>query len=446
MKEKLFKDQKITLMGLGLLGRGVGDAIFLAEQGADLIVTDIKTEAELKDSVQKLSKYKNIKYSLGGHKMEDFANRDMILKSAGVPIDSPFIKHARENKIPVRMSAAILSGLTKATVVGVTGTRGKSTTTALIYDILKAYLGEKPNEVYMAGNMRNLANLPILDKAKEGDYIVMELDSWQLQGFYDDAISPNIAIFTTFLPDHMVYYGGDMDRYLDDKANIFLKQDMTDDLILGEAVADNILKKYVGRINSRIAIARRENLPKDLKVKIPGTHNLDNIACAVEATRIMGVSDEIIFDAVSRFDGVPGRLQFVKEYKGIKIYNDNNSTTPDSLGAGIEALGNGKNITLIMGGFDKGLDFTETIKHIEKNVKFISFIPGTGTDRVVDLLSSTGIPNMKAKDFDEAVMGAISNSKSGDVLLFSPGFSSFGLFNNEYERGDKFMEMIGKIQ
>src|SRR3989338_3073336 len=132
-----FKNKRITVMGLVLLGRGVGDALFLAECGADLTVTDLKSRQELKESLQELKKYKNIKCTLGRHELEDFRNRDLILKVAGVPLDSPYVAGARRHKIPIEMSAALFARLSGVPMVGVTGTRGKSTVTHLIAHILK---------------------------------------------------------------------------------------------------------------------------------------------------------------------------------------------------------------------------------------------------------------------------------------------------------------------
>ena len=182
--KKYFKGKKITVMGLGLLGRGLGITSFLAQCGADLIVTDLKSKKELKESISKLSKHKNIKFVLGKHRIEDFKGRDMIIKSAGVPIDSPYIKEAKKNKISVEMDVSLFFKLANnIKLVGITGTRGKSMTTALTYEILKKNEKTLKRKVYLGGNVRGVATLPLLKKVKEGDILVAELDSWQMQGF-----------------------------------------------------------------------------------------------------------------------------------------------------------------------------------------------------------------------------------------------------------------------
>src|SRR3989344_3517177 len=198
---QFFKDKKVTVMGLGLLGRGVGDALFLAECGAKLTITDLKTQGQLKESLKKLKKFRTIKYVLGKHRLEDFRNADMILKAAGVPLDSIYIKKARKNKIPIEMSATLFARLSGIPMLGVTGTRGKSTVTHLIVHILKSAGGK----VVLGGNVRGVSNLQLLKSVKGADMSVFELDSWQLQGFGEAGISPHIAVFTNFLPDHMNY-------------------------------------------------------------------------------------------------------------------------------------------------------------------------------------------------------------------------------------------------
>ena len=202
---KYFRNKKITVMGLGLLGRGIGVTKFLAECGADLLITDLKSKKELKSSLDKLEKFKNIKYVLGKHRLADFKNCDFIIKAANVPFDSLYIKEAGKNNIPVEMDASLFAKLSLATIIGITGTRGKSTVTNLIYKTLKEHSFKKRN-VFLGGNIKGIATLPLLKKSKREDFVILELDSWQLQGFGDSRISPHISVFTNFLSDHMNYY------------------------------------------------------------------------------------------------------------------------------------------------------------------------------------------------------------------------------------------------
>ncbi len=429
--KKYFKGKKVTVMGLGLLGRGAGDAAFLAECGAELIVTDLKTKEQLKESLEKLKKFKSIRYVLGEHRLEDFRNRDFILKMASVPLDSAYIKEAKKNNIPVEMSAALFAKLSNLPIVGVTGTRGKSTVTHLIYHILKS-AGKK---VILGGNVRGVSNLQLLKQVGKADVSVLELDSWQLQGFGESKISPNISVFTNFMQDHLNYYKNNPDQYFIDKSYIYKFQKSGGALILGPA-----MKNKIKNVKSQILKANIKNIPKAWKISLVGKHNLENIACAIEAARFLKIKEEIIKKAIENFKAISGRLEFVREVNGIKIYNDNNSTTPQATIAALRALGTrGKNIILICGGNDKNLKLGELEKTINAYCRKVVCIPGTGTDKLK-------IESKKVKNLKEAVKIAIALAKRGDTLLFSPAFSSFSQYNNEYERGDQFMKIVRNLK
>ncbi len=461
--KEYFKGKKITQLGLGLLGRGVGDAIFIAECGADLIVTDLKTEEELKTSVEKLKSFPNVSLHLGGHNLEDFKNRDFILKGAGVPLDSIYIEEARKNNIPIEMDSSLFFKLLPEGVItiGVTGTRGKSTVTHLINNILKS-AGKK---TIIGGNVRDTATLPYIKDFYLGvqpldSFVVLELDSWQLQGFGDSKISPHVAIFTAFMHDHTNYYKSTAEmpgheRYFQDKSNIYLYQKKGDALIVGEEIASVIAGKPHGE--GEIFIARKSGVPKDWNPKIIGEHNLLNISCAIEACRALGISNEDIKKGVESFEGVEGRLQFVKEVGGVKIYNDNNATTPEATIAALAAISSKsqvpslneaeKNIILICGGSDKNLELDKLIEEINKTCKFVVLLPGSGSEKFSSkLLSSQASKLIRVPNLSEAITEAIKHANSGDIILFSPAFASFGQFKNEYDRNDKFMEIINSIE
>jgi len=442
-----FNGKKITVMGLGLLGRGLGYTKFLAECGADLIVTDLKTKEQLATSIKELEKFSSIKFVLGEHRLEDFRNRDMIIKSAGVPLDSIYITEARKNRIPIEMDVSLFIKLApEVMLIGVTGTRGKSMTTALIYEILKQnekFLGKN---VFLGGNVRGVATLPLLKEVKAGDILVCELDSWQLQGFGEAGISPHISVFTSFMPDHMNYYKNDMKAYFSDKANIFKYQKRGDVLIIRPD-----MKKLVSKdIKSKLVVVNANDV-RDYEFIVPGEYQKENLACAVAVAQELGVSEEATKKAIKDFKGLEGRLQYIKTIKGVKIYNDNNATTPEATIVGIEALVSPKldlgekKIVLICGGADKGLKLDNFVEVVNKYCKAVVLIPGTGTDKLI----SSGkvlVTSKYAKSLEDAINEAIKQSEKGDVVLFSPAFASFGMFNNEYERNDLFMKIIKELK
>ncbi len=448
-------------MGLGVLGRGVGDVDFLARCGAEVIVTDRKTESELAASVVRLKQYPNVTFHLGGslpsatalgfskteyrqenlgdHREEDFTSCDMVLKAAGVPLDSPYIVAAHGAGVPVYMSTALFAKYVMeegATIVGVTGTRGKSTTTQMIYHGLK--LAGKI--VFLGGNVRGVSTLALLPEVEPRDIVVLELDSWQLQGFGDLKISPQIAVFTNLLPDHQNYYP-DMDAYFADKANIFASQKDGDMLICGKSVEERIKA-------ARPAVAPHvpPAIPTDWTVQIPGEHNRQNAALAAEALRALQLSEEEIRAGLESFEGVEGRLQFVREINGVKIYNDNNATTPDATIAALCALAPNVGLTkshiiLIMGGADKGLNMEELLSEVRSRCKKVILLAGTGTDRIKNELPDASIFDSLQKAIDSA----IGEPQPGDIILFSPAFASFGMFKNEYERNDEFLRIVEKL-
>ncbi|OIO52629.1 MAG: UDP-N-acetylmuramoylalanine--D-glutamate ligase [Parcubacteria group bacterium CG1_02_44_65] len=427
-----FKDKKITLMGLGLLGRGINVAKFLAKNWAPLTITDLKTENELKPSLKELKRFKNIKYVLGRHRLIDFRNRDIVIKAAGVPFDSPYIKEAEKNEIPVEMDASLFAKISQAKIIGITGTRGKSTVTDIIYQILKS-TGRK---VFLGGNVRGIATLPLLEKIKPGVWVVLELDSWQLHGFGDSKISPHIAVFTNFLPDHLNYYRNSMKRYFSDKANIFKYQTKKDYLIVSRQAEQEIKKRFKGEIKSRMLDAP----DKKWLTKLIGRHNQVNISLAAAALTAAGIKESAIAKFVKNYAGLPGRMEFVGEFDGIKYYNDTNATTPEAAIAALQSFK--RKVVLIAGGSDKNLDFGQMAEAIKKKTKALILVKGAGTERLIKHLKRHSF--MLAEDMNEAIKKAREFCRKGDTVLLSPGAASFGVFKNEYDRGEQFNYYVQK--
>ncbi|MDB5237825.1 MAG: UDP-N-acetylmuramoylalanine--D-glutamate ligase [Candidatus Kaiserbacteria bacterium] len=433
--EKHFNGKKITILGLGLLGRGAGDAEFLAQCGAHVTVTDKKTHEDLRESVERLKKYPNIALHLGGHDETDFTSADLVIKAAGVRLDSPEIAAARAAGVSVAMSTALFAKYAAelgVKIVGVTGTRGKSTITHMIYHALRA----NGRPAHLGGNVRGISTLALLSQVQEGDTAVLELDSWQLQGFGDLEISPHISVFSNLMPDHQNYYK-DMDEYFADKANIFTYQKPGDTLVAGRGLEDRL--KHAG------AEAQfPDTLPADWALMIPGEHNRENAALAAAALLALGLNSAEIKNGLESFIGVEGRLQLVSDRAGVKIYNDNNATTPEATIAALRALDTGKNIVLIIGGSDKELDLTELIHEIKQRCKAVFLIPGTGTDRLYELLDSEmHVHSMeRCNSLHEALSGALKAAGAGDTILFSPAFASFDAYKNEYERNDEFLGLV----
>ncbi len=440
-----FEGKKITVMGLGLLGRGIGDAAFLAEMGAEVIVTDLKSTEDLQGSVEQLQQYDNIQFVLGVHRMEDFEDRDYILVAAGVPMDSEYLRHARAAGVPLKQSAAWFAELSGVPIVGVTGTRGKSTVTHMIHHVLSEVTGEK---VLLGGNVRGLSNLQLFKEAQADSLCVMELDSWQLQGFGWAKLSPQVAVFTNFMEDHLNYYqaGGKskeeaMQLYFEDKANIFRYQEESGVLVTTPEVFEWAKKLAGVSLGQEVILADASVIPEDSLLAMPGEHNRLNAALAYEALRALSLTDEEIFAGLASFPGVPGRLEYLGERDDVKIYNDNNATTPQATIQGLHAVGNedDRNVILIAGGAFKNIDPAPLLAEIPKYCKKVVLLPGTGTDVIKDQLDAEVVGTMA-----DGVNAGLAFGQPGDTLLFSPGFASFGLFKNEYERNDEFVRCVNE--
>lgn len=422
-----FRDKTVTLMGLGLLGRGVGDAAFLAQHCRRVIVTDMKSADELRASVDALKAYANIEFILGRHDMAHFTSVDFVVKGAGVRHDNPYILAAKNAGVPVYMSTALFVHLSPLKTIGVTGTRGKSTVTYMLGDILRR-AGKKP---LMGGNIRGVSTLALLPDSAAYDVAVLELDSWQLQGFDDLGLSPNIAVFTSFYPDHMNYYDGDMQRYFDDKAAIFRHQKPGDVFI----TTTEMLTRIAGENRHPRVV---EALPASFGLAIPGAHNLLNAALAKAAAEAYGIDRATIDAALRDFKGIEGRLQLVGTWQDRRFYNDSNATTQEATLAALTSFPP-ESIVLIFGGSDKGLPVDRMLDYIAKNGIRCVLLKGTGSDRVLQKLPQI----QTVASMSEAVAAAVKLSKPGDHIILSPAFASFGMFKNEYDRSDQFM---GEVQ
>ncbi|MCR4263503.1 MAG: UDP-N-acetylmuramoyl-L-alanine--D-glutamate ligase, partial [Candidatus Roizmanbacteria bacterium] len=323
-----FKNKRITIMGIGILGGGLGTAQFFAERGAHVLVTDLKSPDELKDSIQQLAAYP-IEYVLGEHRDNDFIETDMVVRNPAIPAESTYLKIARDHGVPVEMAESLFLRLSPTKqIIGVTGTRGKSTTSALIFHILKT----AGKDVYLAGNQKNTSTLQLLNSVKKDSVVVLELSSWQLESFGWHTISPHIAVVTNVYPDHLNRYSS-MEEYIQAKSNIFLFQNKEDYLVLNKN--NQISSSFAPAAKSQIVWFSPKDWNDSHTLLLRGEHNRENAAAACAVCRLLDVTDEGMFEAFKTFTGLPGRLERISEVNGITIINDTTSTTPT---AGIKAL------------------------------------------------------------------------------------------------------------
>ena len=429
---KDFKNKKVVVMGLGLHGGGMGVVKFFAQQGAKVLVTDLRTRKELKKSLDKLKGYK-INYVLGKHRVGDFKNVDLIIKNPGVPKDSKYLKMARKNKIPIETDIGLFFALCSwQKIIGITGTKGKSTTATLIAKLLSTKY-----KVVLAGNIR-ASVLEQLSKINRNTIVVLELSSWQLEDLKLYKQSPHIAVITNIMPDHLNRHKG-MKDYIKAKKLIFKFQTNKDLLILNND--DTIVREFAKESNAKAIFYSKIQALNYLKnIKLIGEHNLYNISAAIIIAKIFKIPNISIKKTLGKFKGIEGRLEFIKEIKGVKYFNDTTATTPEATIAALRSFRN-HNIILIAGGTDKNLKFKNLAKEILNKTKLLILLPGTATEEIKKKIKIQDTNSMK-----DAVKMAYKTAKKGDIVLLSPGCASFGLFQHEFDRGEHFKKWVKKLK
>lgn len=456
-----FKNKKVLVMGLGLHGGGVAAARWLVKRGADVTVTDLRDRKALKSSLDKLKGLK-IKYALGGHNAEDFKMADMAVQNPGVPYNSPYLKIAKKFGAEIVNEAALFFKYAKSkNIIGITGTKGKSTTSTLVHKILRA----KWPKSLLAGNIRDTALLNIADRAEKNTPIVLELSSWQLEGLEKIRTSPRIAAITNIYQDHLNRYPS-YQAYVAAKENILKFQKNEDCAILNydNAILRSLGKKYVKRgrkifwfskdektngahlKNGWIFFENQKIMPLS-EIQIPGEHNIENVLAAVCVAKFLRVSNNIIRRQIALFKGVSNRLELIRSMNGVKYYNDTTATAPDAAISALKTLGSAdkKNIILIAGGANKKLDYKRFVEAINKFVKILIVFPGTATKKILnESLKLDQIVGAQSMDF--AVNTAANLAKAGDIVLLSPGAASFGMFLHEFDRGEKFVKAVKAVK
>ncbi len=431
---KDYKNKKVLIFGLGLQGRGVGDAIIFAQIGAQVRVTDLKTKSQLHLSISKLKPYP-IEFTLGEHKKEDIDWADTIIRNASVPWNHELLKYARKTHKSIKMDACLFFEYTKDSPnkIGITGTRGKTTTTTLIHHIFQ----KAHKKSVLAGNIIPKASLQFLTNFDPSTTYIFELSSWQLQAFHQQQISPHYSIFTNIYPDHLI--DQNFQQYSYDKTAIFAYQKTQDVLIANQQ--DKQLQKLVSNPPGKVIWFNPNQLPSNLKTKLKGDHNLENIAAAVNLCRQFGLDDHTIFEAISSFQPVSFRLQPVACINQVEIINDTTSTTPIALKKAISTY---PNSILIMGGNSKNLPLDDIIETINSQVQAIILLPGTGTQEIKPYIKPHLI-QLETSDLNQALKKALQLAQPNHTILFSPGFTSFKLFNNEFDRGKKFNQAVKSL-
>ena len=455
--EEYIKQRKVAIIGLGVSNIPLID--YFHDKKAMVTVFDSREIGEIpKEIIDKITNYA-MEMSLGKNYLSKLNNFDLILRSPSCLPTVPELEKEANRGAIVTTEVELLMKMCPCQVIGVTGSDGKTTTTTLIYEILK----NAGYNCYVGGNI----GTPLFTKLNQilpDDKVVLELSSFQLMGM---EISPDISVITNITPNHLNVHK-DYEEYIDAKKNIFKYQNRDGILIANydneitktsaaEAKGKVIYFSKTKKLDNGYIIDEdvikecddklRKHIINTKELTIKGTHNYENICCALAATRTL-VDLQNALETIKKFPGVEHRIEFVKEINGVKWYNDSASSTPSRTISGLNAFD--EEIVLIAGGADKNLDYTPIAKPILDKVKTL-ILMGQTSGKIFDAVKEEEEKENKeiniymVNSLSQAVILAKRYAEPNQVVLFSPASTSFDMFKNMYDRGQKFKEIVNKM-
>lgn len=437
---------------VGLARSGMAAIRVLKKLGAEVTLS----ESKKKEDIKEIGFLNENNVEIVGQDMPVFERDfDFVVKNPGVPYRSPMMQKLQERNIPVITEIELAYQVAKPQhYIAITGTNGKTTTSTLTYEILRRAF---PGKAHLCGNI----GIPLCEIVMEnglmeegGHYIALEISNFQLVNI--DKFRPEVATIINLTPDHIDFMGS-LDNYYKSKTEVYRNMADSDVFLLN--ADDPVVKEYTDRYPVKCA---KESFSTDSQsadciakdgyleikgekiiplnaIKIVGKHNLQNVMIAVSAAKAIGISNDIILDAVSSFKGVEHRIEFVREIDGVKYYNDSKGTNTDATITALKAFDRG--VILLVGGFEKGLPMDEMKKHLGCVKKIIGF-GACGARLVHDLVGEDGIV---VTTLDEAVAEANKIAENGDTVLLSPTTSSFDQYTCFEERGDHFKKIINAL-
>lgn len=449
----LVEGKKVLVFGSGI--SGIGAAGLLEERGADVILYDGNDKLNREELRAKLGAESRAEIVLGECPDELIGSLDMMVISPGVPTDLPVVNRMRECGIPIIGEIELAYELGKGEVLAITGTNGKTTTTALLGEIMK----RASDSAFVVGNIGN-PYTTVVDETREDSVIVAEMSSFQLETIV--TFRPRVSAILNITPDHLNRHHT-MEAYIEAKMNVAKNQTKDDVCVLN--YEDGVLRKFGEEVTAEVLyFSSQRKLEKGIyldngniiyknpeeclvcnveELKLLGTHNYENVMAAVAMAASYGVDMDVIRETIRDFAGVEHRIEFVAEKNGVAYYNDSKGTNPDAAIKGIQAMR--RPTMLIGGGYDKDSSYKEWIESFDGKVKKLVLL-GQTKEKIAKEAEECGFHDIILVDtFEEAVMTCVKLAGPGDAVLLSPACASWGMFKNYEERGDKFKEIVNSL-
>ncbi len=448
------KGKRVLVVGLGK--SGLAAALFLRRQGAQVTVSDIRSAESLAKEIPALLE-EGIMVEAGGHGLLTFRRQDLIVVSPGVPLDTPELAQVRSFGMPVIGELELAGRFLKGRILAITGSNGKTTTTALTGEILK----EAGFQTLVGGNI-GVPVVGLVEQSTDETWSVLEVSSFQLET--TEQFHPGIAVILNITPDHLDRHGA-FESYALAKERIFAKQNEHDCLVLNadnlraaEAASRSAARVFWFSVEHPVGqgawlqdgfVVCRSALDAPVETVMPlsgiplkGAHNVENVLAAVCSACLAGAPVEAIRRAVATFKAVEHRLEHVATINGVEFYNDSKATNVDATAKAVAAFSSG--IHLILGGKDKGSDYTQLAPLLRQRVRAVYTI-GSAAAKIESQLRGV-VPILSCQTLDKAVSAAVSAARSGEVVLLAPACSSFDQFENYEHRGRVFKQLVGECQ
>lgn len=455
---------RATVMGLGVLGGGLGVARYLAGHGAIVTVTDMRDASALAEPITALRDLP-VTFHLGGHDERDFTRgrADMVVRNPGVPMTSPFLRAARDDGVRIEMEMSLFFRFCPAPILGVTGTKGKTTVSALIGEMLRHWR----DDALLAGNM-GVSAMEELDRLTPSTPIAIELSSFQIESLNDHRQSPHVAVLTNISEDHLDRYDN-MEHYAGTKLGLTHAMKAHDIVVYNNE--DPVVATVPAQTRARpfpfglrdpgddgAWLAGEDLLVRDdgrewafrrpHHLALDGDHGALNALAAIGAARVYGAPEEAIEGGLASFQSVPNRLEDVAVIDGVRYVNDTSATAPAAAIAGVRVLARRARVLhLIAGGADKRTDLSPFADAIADSGARVYLLEGTASGGLRSLLDGRGVSVVDTfSSMSDAVAHAAMSAQSGDIVALSPGCASFGMFRNEFDRGDRFRDAVAAVR